>query len=102
MGLADNFLAVEGAVDLGGVDVGDPEVQRPVNGADRLGVIEPPAGGVDASHGHGSQTDAGDIKPAQRYMLHQVLLWDYHESKPRVGGRSPGSCTLPVCSGNTR
>lgn len=41
-GLADDFLAVEGAVDLGGVDVGDPEVQRPVDGADRLGVIEPP------------------------------------------------------------
>src|SRR3954454_6614238 len=93
-GLADNFLAVEGAVDLGGVDVGDPEVQRPVNGADRLRVIEPPAGGVDAGHGHGSQTDAGDIKPAQRYMLHQVLLWDYHELKPRVGGRSPGSCSF--------
>src|SRR5215218_8962358 len=100
-GLADNFLAVEGAVDLGGVDVGDPEVQRPVNGADRLGVIEPPAGGVDAGHGHGSQTDAGDIEPAQRYMLHQVLLWHY-QSNPRVGGRSPGSCTLPVCNGNTR
>src|SRR5215207_4918221 len=81
-GLADNFLAMEGAVDLGGVDVRDPEVQRPVNGADRLGVIEPPAGGVDAGHSHGSQTDAGDIKPAQRYMLHQVLLWHYDEPNP--------------------
>jgi hypothetical protein len=64
-GLADDFLAVEGAVDLGGVDVGDPEVQRPVDGADRLGVIETPARGVGAGHGHGSQADAGDIEPAQ-------------------------------------
>ena len=40
--LADQFLAVERAVDLGGVDVGDAQVQRPVDGADRLGVIEPP------------------------------------------------------------
>jgi hypothetical protein len=41
-GLADDFLTVEGAVDLGGVDVGDPEVQRTMDGVDRLGVIEPP------------------------------------------------------------
>lgn len=48
-GLADDFLAVEGAVDLGGVDVGDPDVQGPVDGADRLGVIESPARGVGAA-----------------------------------------------------
>ena len=41
-GLADELLAVEGAVDLGGVDVGDPEVQRPVDGADRLDVVQSP------------------------------------------------------------
>jgi len=40
--LADQFLAVERAVDLGGVDVGDAQVQRAVDGADRLGVIKAP------------------------------------------------------------
>lgn len=84
-GLADEFLAVEGAVDLGGVDVGDPEVQGPVDGADRLGVIEPSARGVDAYHGHGSQADTRDIEPAQGYVLHQVLLV---VAAVRPGGRS--------------
>ena len=37
-GPADQLLVEVWAVDLGGVDVGDPQVQRPVDGADRLGV----------------------------------------------------------------
>ena len=40
---ADQLLAVERAVDLGGVDVGDAEFERTVDGADRLVVVEPPA-----------------------------------------------------------
>ena len=39
-GAADELLAVEGAVDLCGVDVGDPEVEGAVDGADRLVVVE--------------------------------------------------------------
>ena len=41
-GPADQLLVVEGAVDLGGVEVGDAQVQRPVDGANRLGVVCPP------------------------------------------------------------
>ena len=37
-GPADDLLAEERAVDLGGVDVGDAEVEGAVDGADRLGV----------------------------------------------------------------
>jgi hypothetical protein len=61
--LADEFLAVERAVDLGGVDVGHAQVQRAVDGADRLGVIEAPAAGVGPGHGHGAQADPGDVQP---------------------------------------
>ena len=71
-GLADQFLAVERAVDLGGVDVGDAQVQRAVDSADRLGVVKAPAAGVGPGHGHGAQADPGDVQPAQRHVLHQV------------------------------
>lgn len=64
---------MEGAIDLGGVDVRDAEVQSPVDGADRLAVIQAAAGGVGAGHGHGAQTDARDIEPAQGNVLHQIL-----------------------------
>ena len=37
-GAADELLVGVGAVDLGGVDVGDAQVERPLDGADRLGV----------------------------------------------------------------
>ena len=41
-GTTDKFLAVVRAVDLGGVDVGDAQVERGVDGADRLVVVSPP------------------------------------------------------------
>jgi hypothetical protein len=60
--LADKLFAVEGPEDLGGVDVGDAQVERTVDGADRLGVVETTAGRVDAGHGHHAQADAGDVE----------------------------------------
>ena len=56
----DELLAVERAVDLGGVDVGDAQVERAVDGADGLGVVQAAAGGVGAGHGHGAEADPGD------------------------------------------
>jgi hypothetical protein len=38
-GGADKFLVRVGAVDLGGVDVGDAQLECSVDGADRLGVV---------------------------------------------------------------
>jgi hypothetical protein len=73
-GPADQVLAVERAVDLGGVDVGDAQVQGAVDGADRLGVVEAPAGGVGARHRHRVQTDPGDVQLSQGYVLHQKFL----------------------------
>jgi hypothetical protein len=58
--LPDDLLAVERAVDLCGVDVGDAEVECAVDGADGFGVVEGAAGGVGAGHGHGAQADPGD------------------------------------------
>ena len=64
-GLADDLLAVERPVDLGGVDVGDAEVEGAVDGADRLGVVEAAVAGVGAGHGHGAEADAGDLEASE-------------------------------------
>ena len=58
-----SFLVGVGTVDLGGVEVCDAEVERAVDGANRLGV----AAGSDvvvARHRHGAESDAGDVESA--------------------------------------
>ena len=74
--LRDDFFAVEGAVDLGGVDVGDTEVEGAVDGADRLTVVEAAFGRVGAGHGHGAEADAGDGEITEVGVLHEGLLSD--------------------------
>ena len=71
-GPPDQFLVEEGAVDLGGVEVGDTQIQRPVDGADRLGVAAF-TGVVVAGHRHGAQADPGDVQLAKRDVFHQLL-----------------------------
>ena len=60
---ADEFLVGVGTVDLGGVDVGDAEVECSLDGADRLGVaacrVE-----VVAGHRHRAESDARDVESA--------------------------------------
>ena len=68
----DQFLVEEGSVDLGGVEVGDAQIQRPVDGADRLGVAAL-TGVVVAGHRHSAQADPGDVQLAQRDVFHQLL-----------------------------
>src|SRR4051812_13282515 len=62
-GPADEFLVRIWAVDLGGIDVGDPQLERSLDRADRLGVaavrIE-----VVAGHRHRAEPDAGDFESA--------------------------------------
>jgi hypothetical protein len=62
-GTTDEFLVRVGAVDLGGVDVGDAELERALNGAERLRVA---AGRVEvvAGHRHRAEPDARDVKSA--------------------------------------
>src|SRR3954463_15093037 len=71
-GLADDLLAQEGSVDLGGVDVGDTELERAVDGADRLRVVQGALAGVGAGHGHRAEADAGDLKGPEVCVLHVV------------------------------
>src|SRR5919112_1005587 len=61
-GLPDDLLAVEGPVDLSGVDVGDAQVQRATDRGDRLDVVQSALAGVGAGHGHGAQADARDLQ----------------------------------------
>ena len=62
-GPADQFLVEVRAVDLSSIDVSDAQIQRPVDGADRLGVAAL-TGVVVAGHRHGAQADPGDVQLA--------------------------------------
>ena len=68
-GPADELLVGVRAVDLGGVDEGDAEVEGAVDGADRLGVVAAGAG-VGGGHAHRAEADAADIEGAQGDVLH--------------------------------
>jgi hypothetical protein len=68
-GSADKFLVGVRTVDLRGVEVRDAEVQRAVDGANRLGV----AAGSDvviARHRHGAESYAGYVESPDRNVLH--------------------------------
>ena len=68
-GAADELLVRVGAVDLGGVDVGDAQLQGSLDGADRLGVAAARVE-VVAGHRHRAEPDARDVESAQRNVLH--------------------------------
>ena len=54
---ADEVFVVAPAVQIGGVEEVDAEVERPVNDPDRHRVVTL---AVDAGHGHTAETDRGD------------------------------------------
>jgi hypothetical protein len=60
-GAPNDFLAVERSVDLGGVDVGCAQLERPRDSSDRLGVVQTAVAGVRAGHGHRTEADPGDV-----------------------------------------
>ena len=86
-GPADEFLVGERPVALGGIDKGDPELQRPVDGADGLGVIGARAG-IGGRHPHGAQTDAGDIQSPQLDMPHSDCSMRLSLPGPRTAGKA--------------
>jgi hypothetical protein len=53
--------------------VGDAKVQRPVDGADGLGVAAL-SDVVETGHGHGAESNAGDDESADRDLFHGVYL----------------------------
>jgi hypothetical protein len=69
-GSADEVFVGEGPVDLGSVDVGDAQVERPVDGADRFGVVAARAG-VEGGHPHSAESDAGHIESTERDVFHE-------------------------------
>ena len=90
-GPADELLVGVGAVDLGGVDEGDAEVERPVDGADGLGVVGASAG-VGGGHAHRAEADPGNLQLAELRRAHDVLLSlsDGVSSPGWAGRRWPG------------
>src|SRR5207249_11795547 len=68
-GPSDEFLVGVGTVDLGGVEVRDAEVQRPVDGANRLGVAAR-SDVVVARHRHGAESYPRNVETADRDVLH--------------------------------
>jgi hypothetical protein len=98
----DQLLVDVGAVDLGGVEVGDAQVERTVNRADGLGVAAFP-GVVVAGHRHGAESYARDIESADRDVLHndlapvtECLMW---RSALRLNLMLPISASLPSWTG---
>src|SRR5437867_3577946 len=66
---ADELLVGIGTVDLGRIDVSDVQVQRPVDGVNRLGVAAGPDV-VVPRHRHGAEPYARDVKSADRDVFH--------------------------------
>ncbi|GAB3837997.1 hypothetical protein GCM10027610_041080 [Dactylosporangium cerinum] len=87
-GPADELLVDVRAVDLRGVDQRDPELDRPVDGADRLGVVAAGAA-VAVRHSHRTESDAGDLEFAEFGGTHGVSFRSYIRLLGSGGRRSP-------------
>ena len=58
-GLPKQPLVGEGAVDFGGIEIGDTEVERAVDRPDRLGIIRRPVG---LAHAHAAEADGRHLQ----------------------------------------
>ena len=105
---ADELFVGVRSVDLGGVDEGDAEVERPVDRADRLGVVAAGAG-VGGRHAHRPEPDAGHLEVPQLDVLHVVLPFgcsaDEQTTRRRIEGvpveRGTARDSLPASAGRT-
>src|SRR6185369_17515234 len=72
-GAAQQLLALAPAVEIGGVEEVDAEVQRAVDHRDGLRVVSL---AVDVRHGHAAEADGGDRQCAlpECALLHEILL----------------------------
>ena len=70
-GAADELLVGVGAVDVGGVEEGDAELEGAVDGGDRLVVV---ARAVELGHAHAAEAEGGDGRAleAQGACLHAI------------------------------
>jgi hypothetical protein len=80
---AEQLLVDERPVDLGRVEERHPQLDRAVDGADRLGVVGGRAG-VERRHAHQAEADAGDVEARQRYVFHDSKLRPDGPTRPGV------------------
>jgi hypothetical protein len=89
-GAADELLVRIRTVDLGGIKMCHAEIKRSMNRANRLGIVYR-ADVVVRRHRHGAESNARDVKPADRDVLHVSL-----------GAIDADDIDLPVISHVTR
>src|SRR5207253_916720 len=63
------LLVAADAVHVGGVEHRDAELERAMDGLDRLLVV---AAAVEIGHAHAAQTDRGDLEPGTQLSLLHV------------------------------
>src|SRR5262249_3687608 len=88
---ADEFLVVVRAVELGGVQEGDAEVEGPVDGADGFRLL---GGPVAPRHSPRAKADAGDLEGPQAGSSHGV-----QSIRAAHGARGLGPGAGPVRAG---
>jgi hypothetical protein len=74
---AHQLLVAERAVDVGGVEKADAELEGAVDRGDRLGVV---GGPVELGHAHAAEAEGGDLEPGAAEGAHQ------HRTPPPRGG----------------
>jgi uncharacterized protein len=77
----DQLLVGEGSVHVGGVQQGDAEAERPLDGGDRLLLVGRP---VRLAHHHAAQADGRDPQTlaAERALVHPAFLSDRSRVRP--------------------
>ncbi len=61
---------VKATVDVGGVEEGDAELERAMDGGDRLAVV---ALAVEVGHAHAAEREGGDFRPwGQECAFHEL------------------------------
>ena len=68
-GTGEQLLVDVGAVDLGGVDQRDAQIESAVNRANGLGVVKA-ADGVGGGHPHRAQADTADLQIGEVSLFH--------------------------------
>ncbi len=65
---SDKLLVGQRPVELGGVDEVDPELERPLDRADRLALV---GGSVEGRHSHATESESGNIEVGQLAPFHR-------------------------------
>ena len=88
---ADQLFVLVGAVDLGGVDQGDPPVHGLLQGREAFGLVRPAL--VGEAHAHAAEAQRRDFEalPAQLACVHGEILLNHTLTPPGQPTRIRGS-----------